>query len=247
MAKYYISNNIMFIQGLGNTMVTPSSASQFKRNEAVKYLNLHPDHVLIPCGKGKRNNTYIISTTQKYLGANNNVVFSMRDAKVFSSPKEAFDFIDNNQKLLEGFGETFVIDEKFKRSKRNIKVITEPQPVAETEPQNSSKRIRIPRSQKQALFKNSDMICPICGLPINESDVTVDHILPVSRGGTNVDSNLRLVHHNCNQLKGNFTDDELCTNVTNVCANMLYYSPTSDMSMRIIRNIVRGTIAQYQK
>lgn len=59
------------------------------------------------------------------------------------------------------------------------------------------------------LKKNAPWICGLCGHRIKERDLTVDHIIPLSRGGTNELKNLRLVHSSCNQIKGNFLDQEL--------------------------------------
>ena len=62
---------------------------------------------------------------------------------------------------------------------------------------------------REYLKKNVPWICSLCGHRIKAKDLTVDHIIPLSRGGTNQLSNLRLVHSLCNQIKGNFLDEEL--------------------------------------
>lgn len=52
--------------------------------------------------------------------------------------------------------------------------------------------------------------CGICGLPIDPAlkyphpfSVTVDHVVPLTRGGTHHDSNLQPAHARCNTSKGN--------------------------------------------
>lgn len=62
---------------------------------------------------------------------------------------------------------------------------------------------------RDLLKKTSPHVCGLCGHRIKERDLTVDHIIPLSRGGTNEISNLRLVHSSCNQIKGNFLDEEM--------------------------------------
>jgi 5-methylcytosine-specific restriction endonuclease McrA len=44
--------------------------------------------------------------------------------------------------------------------------------------------------------------CALCGSPIGD-DGSLDHILPKSRGGTNRQTNLRVVHRSCNVRRGN--------------------------------------------
>lgn len=48
--------------------------------------------------------------------------------------------------------------------------------------------------------------CAICGEPIADADKTIDHIIPVSRGGDNTIANMQIAHLRCNQLKGNRVD-----------------------------------------
>lgn len=45
--------------------------------------------------------------------------------------------------------------------------------------------------------------CAICSLPVSDKDKSVDHIVPLSRGGTNEISNMQITHLRCNQKKGN--------------------------------------------
>jgi 5-methylcytosine-specific restriction endonuclease McrA len=68
-----------------------------------------------------------------------------------------------------------------------------------------------PRQRQDAYekFERSDKICGICGEKILPGEAMhIDHILPVSRGGTNDTANLRVVHASCNQSKGHKTDEE---------------------------------------
>lgn len=49
--------------------------------------------------------------------------------------------------------------------------------------------------------------CALCGLALGE-DITLEHKVPLSRGGTHTRSNLALAHHLCNSQKGRMTLDE---------------------------------------
>jgi len=44
--------------------------------------------------------------------------------------------------------------------------------------------------------------CGICGLSVSKEEMTIDHIVPLSRGGPHVLSNLQPAHSSCNTKKG---------------------------------------------
>ena len=49
--------------------------------------------------------------------------------------------------------------------------------------------------------------CGICGKPFNEFHI--DHIIPLSRGGSNTIGNLQLTHSTCNLKKGSKSPEDL--------------------------------------
>lgn len=72
-----------------------------------------------------------------------------------------------------------------------------------TNPPQRNGSTRAWRQLRDRILRESD-ICHICGQPGADA---VDHIIPVTRGGTNHPTNLRPAHHNvqpkCNRVKGN--------------------------------------------
>jgi hypothetical protein len=62
---------------------------------------------------------------------------------------------------------------------------------------NSKKRKRV----KKALFAKSSL-CYVCQRPIPSIEMaTIEHIIPLSKGGTSRVDNLSLSHRSCNQMK----------------------------------------------
>lgn len=49
----------------------------------------------------------------------------------------------------------------------------------------------------------SEVLCYVCGKPVSRKDATLEHIIPLSKGGTDKWENLQISHDACNQLKGN--------------------------------------------
>lgn len=64
----------------------------------------------------------------------------------------------------------------------------------------SGRRIPVLRALTIAAYGER---CWLCGSPILGEPVTVDHVLPRSRGGTDDLDNLRPAHRACNLARGN--------------------------------------------
>ena len=63
-------------------------------------------------------------------------------------------------------------------------------------------------------YRTYDGVCGICGLPVpetveanNQWAATVDHIIPLSKGGLHKKSNCQLAHRLCNSIKLDTVDD----------------------------------------
>lgn len=57
-------------------------------------------------------------------------------------------------------------------------------------------------SKRYDIFKRDNFMCKICGRTANDdAKLEVDHIIPVSKGGKSIDSNLQTLCRECNQGK----------------------------------------------
>jgi len=59
------------------------------------------------------------------------------------------------------------------------------------------------RVDVSVLLERDRGLCGICGKKVKRGDVSLDHILPVSRGGPHTYANVRVAHLRCNMLRGN--------------------------------------------
>lgn len=67
-----------------------------------------------------------------------------------------------------------------------------------------------PRISRKAIFERDEWRCWICGEPVDRQVSwphpqypTLDHVMPLSKGGIHDPSNLRCAHNACNQRRGN--------------------------------------------
>lgn len=69
---------------------------------------------------------------------------------------------------------------------------------------NVRKRIR-----RESLYRRQGGYCAACDHHFPARNLTIDHIVPSSKGGGDEISNLQLLCHACNQLKGNGSQEQL--------------------------------------
>lgn len=62
-------------------------------------------------------------------------------------------------------------------------------------------RVPISNKLKHEIWRRDDFTCQYCGRGINEVELEIDHILPVSKGGTIAPSNLQTLCFECNRKK----------------------------------------------
>jgi 5-methylcytosine-specific restriction endonuclease McrA len=77
----------------------------------------------------------------------------------------------------------------------------------------------------ESLAERDGIKCNICTKPVNMSKSgldplgpTIDHLLPVSKGGTNDSFNLALAHRRCNTSRGNRGHAQLLLEITDAWA-----------------------------
>ena len=72
---------------------------------------------------------------------------------------------------------------------------------------NKTPRIPIPQEVRNYVFQRDKYQCQSCGKISQETQLSIDHIIPLSRGGKNDISNLQTLCLTCNQQKTNNIDN----------------------------------------
>ncbi|HAZ43270.1 MAG TPA: HNH endonuclease [Cyanobacteria bacterium UBA11369] len=67
-------------------------------------------------------------------------------------------------------------------------------------------RILIPPEVRKYVFNRDNYQCKSCGKTQQETELTVDHIIALARGGSNDISNLQTLCRSCNQQKKHHFD-----------------------------------------
>lgn len=64
-------------------------------------------------------------------------------------------------------------------------------------------------NHNKAILRKTATVCALCGMPLDKSlkypnplSISIDHIIPISRGGKSTIDNLQATHLMCNKVKG---------------------------------------------
>lgn len=68
-------------------------------------------------------------------------------------------------------------------------------------------RIPIPAAVRKYVFERDKYQCQSCGKKQNETNLNIDHIIPLARGGSNDISNLQTLCFQCNSKKTDHLDN----------------------------------------
>ncbi|NET01023.1 MAG: HNH endonuclease [Sphaerospermopsis sp. SIO1G2] len=68
-------------------------------------------------------------------------------------------------------------------------------------------RIPIPPEVRKFVYQRDKYQCQSCGKTAQETQLSIDHIIPLSRGGKNDISNLQTLCLTCNKRKTNKLDN----------------------------------------
>ena len=264
--KYYISNNIMFLGGNGKMVSSPSCAIHYKSSGLPKTAKSSKELKPVKLFNNKNHKDYGLSTPMRFLGKNNSIVDNMRSAISFSSIDIAKTYAERNNifslipdavvigsdyrkiNIAENNAPTETINTPIQVEKTCVASTTQPEPVVQVQIQKNDspttlspcKRIRFSPAVRERVYNKYNGICQICGKPVNKNLASIDHIVPLYKGGTNDESNLQLTHDFCNKMKGSYTEEEHAQFNADMISHYILNNPDIDIINKLARSIVRG-------
>lgn len=225
--KYYITNGCKFVGAIAAnspesknipTIVenSLSHAKRFKQSVANKFLqeSIFPqgDWTVQKIYSRSNGNNYVITNATKFVGNKGMITKAWTAAKPFKSPKDAEDYIKNHRELARLIKYPIIINESFEIIEPSAsRQFTDEELVkfGKIPKSFTDERKQISRSIKTAIYNKAGGRCQICGAPLTFEEATIDHILPISRGGKNEEDNYAVVCSACNTRKSNNTQEEL--------------------------------------
>ena len=261
----------MFIRGRGEYVATAASATHYKNIEADRYIINHREFCKYRVrSSSSTKKDFVIGQLLYMVGNDNNIVVDISAAKQFCTYEEAENFALSNQELINKLDFPYIYDGFLNKVKEVRKIICEEKSnvntiysVVNNENDESikcsivnkkesasndivrQKRIQISPEKRALIYCKSNRICPICGKQLRCDDYTIDHIKPLSLGGTYDNDNLQAVHHKCNLMKANLNPDEFIMLVNDVAQNNMINNFDYNSMLSMARAMVRGTIASF--
>lgn len=257
MAKYYITNGDQYLSCSNDTGLTLGApVTQAKR---FKYENVYNTLLSVNqysqgtwCVQKLFNSTsgknYVITNADKFVGDNDLVVSTVAKARPFKTAADAQGYILAHGELFISFKrEPIIVNENYEPVDTMGKRINSRAALMKIDLERKAdvkkvSRVGIPKDMRLAVYKKDNGTCDMCGKPLDVDNFTVDHIVPLNRGGINDMSNYRCLCDRCNKWKGDSLDEELVTMLTDVGDNYIKKHPDSDMMLQFTRTWMRRKI-----
>lgn len=257
--KYYVTNGNKVLKSVSTssgvvykvTNNAENAAAHFKYQRALDLISseLNGDiswSAQKVCNRANKKN-YIVTNASNFIGDNKQVTNIFANAKAFRSVADADAYIRNNKDVIKYFGNTYIVNSNFEPVNRTARKTFTQEQLATIGVKAKPSRVIASTAAKHELYEEAKHRCSICGKPISYTEMTVDHIIPVSRGGGNSRDNLRCVCHECNAIKGNKLDSEMYKEMLNMCSIKMYEDPDNKIWDDMIRAKVRGTIKKIKQ
>lgn len=95
------------------------------------------------------------------------------------------------------------------------------------------KRKQFSQKERMVIYNNNKGRCAICGKFVPYDSFTVDHIIPLAKGGTNAIDNLQVACGVCNLIKQDILPEDLMRKLTEIVLYQMKKSYDNDLWRKI--------------
>ena len=80
----------------------------------------------------------------------------------------------------------------------------------------SRRNRNISNAKRRQVFKSQSGICSMCSKKLQYGNFTIDHTIPISRGGSNRIENLQAMCYKCNYMKDSYSEEEFLKHIKRI-------------------------------
>lgn len=100
------------------------------------------------------------------------------------------------------------------------------------------KRKHYSEEQRRTIYEKADGCCQLCGRRIGFHDMTVDHIIPLEKGGSNDLDNIQAACAVCNRFKANVYPDVFFDRITEIFMYQMGKQYNDNLAWKMARNML---------
>ena len=102
----------------------------------------------------------------------------------------------------------------------------------------SKGRIKFPKEIREAIYREYDGTCALCGHRIKYDDMTLDHIVPLVMGGADNINNLQCTCNTCNMFKGSILPEDFVEHITDIFMYQMEKRYGNKLRWKIVHNLL---------
>lgn len=107
----------------------------------------------------------------------------------------------------------------------------------------TTKRRSINGNKRDQVYEKSMGRCEICGKHLTIDDFTVDHIVPLAKGGTNSIENLQCTCDICNRLKQDILPEDLLKKMMEI----ILYQIEKNNGEEVLKEVLKTAIKKFTR
>lgn len=100
------------------------------------------------------------------------------------------------------------------------------------------KRKHYSGAERKAIYEKADGCCQLCGRKIEFRNMTVDHIIPLGKDGSNDLDNTQATCRVCNQFKANIYPEQFFDRITEIFIFQMEKQYSDNLTWKMARNML---------